>query len=118
MAAPPAWDGNPTWNNFICFSWLDAEGGCLLAVINYAPTQGQCYVRIDLEPLAGQTVRLSDLLGAVSYERFGDEMRTRGLYLDMAAWGYHVFEVLPLQKISAGPGRRAQREHRSLVGAH
>ena len=27
------------------------------------------------------------------YEREGDELISRGLYLDMPAWGYHVFEV-------------------------
>jgi hypothetical protein len=27
------------------------------------------------------------------YERDGDDLARRGLYLDLPAWGYHVFEV-------------------------
>jgi hypothetical protein len=29
----------------------------------------------------------------ISYRREGDDLLARGLYLDMPAWGYHVFEV-------------------------
>lgn len=113
----PAWDGNPTWNNFICFSWHDEKGHCLLAAINYAPTQGQCYVRIDLDLLSGQSFRLSNLRGPDSYERCGDELKTRGLYLDMPAWGHQLFELLPMQKTTATRARRAGPEIPSLVGA-
>jgi hypothetical protein len=35
-------------------------------------------------------------MGSARYEREGDELASRGLYLDLAAWGYHVFEVNPL----------------------
>jgi hypothetical protein len=94
----PAWDGNPTWNNFICFSWHDDDGHCCLAITNYSGTQGQCYLPIDLVLLAGETWKLSDLLGPARYQRSGDEMRTRGLYLDMPAWGYHFFDITPVPK--------------------
>ena len=114
----PAWDGNPTWNNLICFTWHDQEGRCLLAAVNYAPTQSQCFVRIDLELLSGQTFRLADLLGKDSYERLGDEMKSRGLYLDMPPWGHQFFEVTPLQKATRPRPMRASRETPSLVHTH
>jgi alpha amylase-like protein len=91
----PAWEGNPTWNNFICFSWHD-EGRCLLGIANYAASQSQCYVTVDLDLLSGKSFRLSDLLSSASYERSGDELRTRGLYLDLPAWGYHLFQLVPI----------------------
>jgi hypothetical protein len=31
----------------------------------------------------------------ITYERDGDDLVGRGLYLDMPAWGYHVFDVTP-----------------------
>ncbi|MGH8710020.1 MAG: hypothetical protein ACREVA_01685 [Burkholderiales bacterium] len=34
-----------------------------------------------------------DLMGDASYERGGDDLLPRGLYLDMPPWGYHAFEV-------------------------
>jgi glycosidase len=91
----PAWDGNPTWRNFVAFAW-QAEGAQaerLLATVNYGATQGQCYVRLPFTDLSGRTVHLKDWMGAASYERDGHELVSRGLYLDLPAWGYHVFEV-------------------------
>jgi hypothetical protein len=38
-------------------------------------------------------VQLADLMGPARYQRDGDDLESRGLYLDLAAWGYHVFEV-------------------------
>jgi hypothetical protein len=32
-------------------------------------------------------------MSAASYERHGDELLSRGLYLDVPGWGYHVFEL-------------------------
>ena len=43
--------------------------------------------------LAGRIVRFQDLLGANSYDRPGDDLRGRGLFVDIPAWGYHVFDV-------------------------
>jgi hypothetical protein len=37
--------------------------------------------------------RLHDLLGSAVYDRCGDNLETRGLYLDMAPWLYHVFSL-------------------------
>ena len=92
----PAWNGNPTWNNFVCFSWHDDEGHCSLIAVNYSPSQSQCYVQIDLELLAGGVFRLSDLFSTVFYDRSGDELRSGGLYLDLPPWGYHFFQVAPI----------------------
>ena len=61
--------------------------------VNYAPNQGQCYVTVALPGLAGREVRLADLLGGVGYQRRGDDLVGKGLYLDMPAWGHHVFDV-------------------------
>ena len=89
----PAWDGNPTWDHFVAFSWV-GSGRRLLVATNYGPTRGQCYVRSSDEGFAGRTILLRDLMDpATAYERAGDDLAARGLYLDLPAWGYHVFEV-------------------------
>jgi hypothetical protein len=33
-------------------------------------------------------------MGSDSYDRRGDEILSQGLYLDVPAWGYDVFELL------------------------
>jgi hypothetical protein len=89
----PAWDGNPTWDDFVAFSW-EADGHRLLVAINYAPTQGQCYLQLPWIGEGARTVVLQDLLDAnVRYERDADDLRRHGLYLDVPAWGHHVFDV-------------------------
>ena len=32
-------------------------------------------------------------MGAASYDRDGSDLLSRGLYLDMPPWSYHVFEA-------------------------
>jgi hypothetical protein len=94
LECAPAWDGNWTWDNFICFAWRKPGVRPLVTVVNYGPGQGQCYLRFPFEDLRGKPVRLRDLMGSDSYDRRGDEILSQGLYLDVPAWGYHVFELL------------------------
>lgn len=89
----PAWEGNPTWDRFIVFTWRGPEGRKLLVCVNYGPTQGQCCALPGYAEMEGRTVILRDLMGEARYERDGSTLLSRGLYLDMPAWGYHVFDV-------------------------
>ena len=68
----------------------------LCAAVNYAPTQGQCFVRLPLPELSGRSLRLRDLLGDAVYDRPGDDLLARGLYLDLGPWGHHLFELAPI----------------------
>jgi hypothetical protein len=92
----PAWDGNWTSDCFIACSWEGQDGQQRLVAVNYAGNQSQCYVRLPLSNLAGRTVRLKDMMGPASYDRDGSDLASRGLYLDMAPWSYHVFELTAL----------------------
>jgi hypothetical protein len=89
----PAWDGNWTWDGFLAFTWQGPGGDRLLTTVNYAGNQGQCYVRLPWNDLAGRPVRLRDRLRPAVYDRSGDDLLAQGLYLDMPPWGYHVFQV-------------------------
>ncbi len=93
LECAPAWDGNSTWDDFIAWSWSGA-GRRVLVAVNHSPHQSQCYVRLPFTDLAGRKVRLTDRMGAAEYERDGDDLAARGLYLDVPAWGVHVFEAL------------------------
>jgi hypothetical protein len=90
----PAWDGNPTHAQFIVSSWQAGERR-LISVVNYGPSQGQCYAQLGLPDLAGRTFDLVDLLDGPSYRRNGDDLAGGGLYLDMPPWGYQVFAMQP-----------------------
>ena len=93
LSCAPAWDGNWTWDNFLAFGWQGPDRERLLVTVNYAEHQGQCYVPLPFEELAGRPVRFVDVTGSAIYDRDGGDVVSRGLYLDMPAWSYHVFEI-------------------------
>jgi glycosidase len=89
----PAWDGNGTWDCFVAFAWDTETGQRLLVAVNFAADRSQCWLRVPFSELAGSRWTLRDLTGDAIYERDGDELSTRGLYLDVGPWQYHVFQV-------------------------
>ncbi len=89
----PAWHDNWSSDDFIAFSWRSNDGKYLLVVVNYASHSSQCYLKIPgANDLAGKTFQLRDQMSSVVYDRPGDCFLS-GLYLDLPAWGYHVFEL-------------------------
>jgi Alpha amylase, catalytic domain len=88
-----AWEGNWTADCFVASLWQGRDGEQRVIAANYAENQSQCYVRLPLPELRGRRVRLQDLMSAAHFDRDGDDLVARGLYLDMPPWGYHVFEV-------------------------
>jgi glycosidase len=95
----PAWPGNGSNQQIIAASWQsenkNANDRSLLTVVNYGPTQAQCYLPLDVPGLRGRNINLVDQLSDVRYERQGDTLADQGLYLDLPAWGHHVFELGP-----------------------
>lgn len=89
----PAWNDNPTWKNFFAYQWRDAENRRLWVVVNFGPTQGQCYVQFGDDQLRGREFLLRDQMSRAWYQRDGNDLADRGLYLDLPAWGYHLFDV-------------------------
>ena len=92
----PAWEDNPTWDCFLAWSWRRQIDERRLIAVNYASHRSQCYVRLPFPELAPRTIRFKDLMSAACYDRNGRELSTHGLYLDLAPWGFHVFEVAAL----------------------
>jgi hypothetical protein len=89
----PAWEGNWTSDCFIGFAWQMDGHAPLLVAVNYAANQSQCYMQIPFGEIRGHAVRLQDLMSEAVYDRDGDDLLSRGLYLDTAPWRYHVFEL-------------------------
>ena len=79
----------------MAFSWTGTDGQRWLVVVNYADHQSQCLLTMPWPDLGGRGWRLRDRMGTDLYKRGGEELAGRGLYLDMPAWAYHVFDVHP-----------------------
>ena len=88
-----AWEGNWTHDCFLAFAWQGPSAEQLLVTVNYAPNQSQCYVQLPFTDLGNSHWRLQDLLGNAQYDRDGNDLQSRGLYLDVPPWQYYVFAM-------------------------
>jgi hypothetical protein len=92
LECTPAWEGNWTSDCFLAFAWERAEERLLVAV-NYAPNQSQCYIRLPFVDLGQSQWRLQDHIGTAIYDRDGNDLQSRGLYMDMLPWQASVFSL-------------------------
>jgi len=97
LECKPAWEGNESWDDFIACSWQGPNGERMVVVVNYTSHQSQCYLQFPFTDLAGSQWRLQDLMSEIVYVREGSAVQAVGLYLDMPAWRYHVFEIQKLE---------------------
>jgi hypothetical protein len=89
-----AWDGNRSYNNYICFAWETKDDNKKsLIIVNYSTEKSQCYLKLPFTDLAGKNWLLQDQFSEVKYERSGDDLQSKGLYLDEPGWKYYVFEM-------------------------
>lgn len=88
-----SWGDNATFDSFVVFDWEGKQRKRWIVVVNYALYQGQCYVHLPFPEIEGQSVLLTDVMGKETYIRDGNELLSRGLFIDLPAWGYNVFEV-------------------------
>ena len=89
----PAWDGNGSWDSFVAHFWQGPGGERMLIAVNYAPHPSQCYLDLPFPEIKDRTVQFKDLLSSACYDRDGNELLERGLYLDLQPWAYHVFDL-------------------------
>lgn len=91
LECAPAWENNWTWDCFLAFAWQGPGGERLLVIVNYAPNKSQCYVRLPFADLGNSQWRLEDLIGDATYDREGNDLQARGLYIDEPPWKASVF---------------------------
>jgi hypothetical protein len=89
----PTWESNTSNEAILAFGWTSATGGRRLVAVNYSGARSQCFVRWPWSGDDWKTCRLTDLLSDATYDREGNDLTNRGLFLDMPAWGHHVFQV-------------------------
>lgn len=91
----PAWEGNPTATDFLCYGWIETGQLRHLIAVNYADHRSQCYAQLPRGSVSDRMTLLRDQTSSVVYNRQGAELQERGLYLDLAAWEYNVFRLEP-----------------------
>jgi hypothetical protein len=89
-----AWEGNWTHDRYITFAWQGAEDEKYVVTVNYSPGRSQCYIKLPFTDLGDSSWILNDQIAGNSYKREGNDLRTRGLYLDEPGWKIYVFALL------------------------
>lgn len=92
----PAWNDNHSFDAFIAFIWQNGNDEPLLVAVNLSAQPAQCYVRLPFAELGGRGWQLRDLTGKDIYQREGDDLNARGLFLNVSSWQFHVFEMKPV----------------------
>ncbi len=92
----PAWNGNPTHECFIAFAWEKSPAERVIAATNFSDHQSQTKLRLPFNTEPNKTYRFQDLISNASYDWLGAELSTSGLFVDLPAWGSHVFSMTTL----------------------
>jgi len=93
LQCAPAWEGNGSCDGFVAFAWEGRGGERLLVVVNHQPNRGQCFVRLPFLDLAGRQWFLQDQLGSGRYDRDGNDLLGRGLYIDAGPFEASAFAM-------------------------
>lgn len=84
------WPDNASFENLVAWSWR-LDGSWVLVVVNLSGSPAQGRVHPPWSDLGGRSWRLVDMLSGDEYHRDGSEMQTTGMFVDLPAWGAHLF---------------------------
>jgi hypothetical protein len=99
------WPDNETCRNLLAWSWSaepapsgPADPGAAgrvrhVVVVNFSDAPAAGLVRLDWTDLGGRDWTLASLTDGRVFERSGGELAGRGLFVDLAAWGWHLLAV-------------------------
>ena len=88
------WPDNQSFLNILAWCWVMADERYLI-VLNFSGAPSQALVRVPWDELRGQEWSLNDQLSGEFYDRRGDDMTGKGLYVDLKPWGFHFFRMQP-----------------------
>ncbi len=104
-----AWAGNASNEGIFARLWVGQRRQLRLAVANLTGGPAQAFIPLALPEFAGKVVHLEDQLDEVRYDRPGDDLLVRGLYVDLPAYGRHLFRVTRASTPSAQRRRSGPR---------
>lgn len=90
----PAWGDNESHKNYIAFSWEDSHNEHYVVAVNYASDRGQCFVKLPFVNLSNAQWKVRDLLSDATFDRDGNDLASRGMFLDEKPWKYYVFQLI------------------------
>ena len=96
LQVAPAWERNISFANILAHQWTYGDQ-IRIVVANLSDQRAQSLIIIPLPELAGKEWCLRDILNEKEYTWSGDELANQGLYVDLQAYGTHLFTIVPEQ---------------------
>jgi hypothetical protein len=85
------WPDNPSHRNLAAWCWRSGMD-CRIVSVNLSDVPSQGLVRLLWEDMQDKDILLQDVFTDQHYSRPGNELIASGLFIDLPAWGYHVFK--------------------------
>ncbi len=89
------WPDNASFLNLVAWSWQKNDDRRVIAV-NLSDSPLQALIRIPWTVC--RTWDLIDVFSNVTYQRDGNEMASRGLYVELAPWAFNLFRCVLADK--------------------
>jgi hypothetical protein len=83
------WPDNTSFQGLGAWSWTKGDDRRLI-VVNLSNGSVQARIHVPWDEVRGKTWWLDDALSDATYERNGDELKTEGLYVELAPWGGQI----------------------------
>jgi hypothetical protein len=84
------WPDNRSHENLLAWFWKADDDSCLI-VVNFSDRDAQGMIRLPVQELRGGSWQAKDLFTAEPYERNGQEIAEKGLFVNLPRWGCHAF---------------------------
>jgi hypothetical protein len=95
------WPDNDSYRRLVAWCWSTPRSRHLVVVnLSDAPAQARVHVPWG-EELRGRAWKLSDTLTDQSFDRDGDELADKGLYVDLAPWASNFLAATSLSEAQA-----------------
>jgi hypothetical protein len=88
------WPDNTSFQNLVAWSWRK-NNECYVIAVNLSESPLQALIHIPWA--AGQIWNLADVFSNITYTRDGNEMSSRGLYVELARWAFNFFRFVVTQ---------------------
>jgi len=84
-----AWDDNDTHNDILAWMW-NYKNHHRLVIVNYSAIVSVCRIRIDSQ-FPQENITFNDLLNDKKYIRLANEIKEKGLYIQLESFECHIF---------------------------
>lgn len=92
LSTPTGGPDGDSHSALLSWTWTHPDARHLV-VVNHSDRPVQARLALPWDDLRGRTLRLTDLLTSTTYDREGDELADRGLFVDLGPWAGHLFQV-------------------------